>query len=197
VVKLGDIRDMKKYFAAVLALIVAGSAQAQTTSINIEKSPVWRTLWVYSTCSDKEMVIEPEVTNQLKTITIHSTATNALTKVEVAKILEQELRKQADIVITPIDDKRVSVKIDKPTPKDQVLQIKSGGRVIAEVHLLEPGTLLCGDKLTVSPAGYATYQAATGPNLTGTLLFDGGEVLHLNGNVEFAGELADLHMRAK
>ena len=188
---------MKKYFAGVLALVVAGSAQAQTSSINTEKSSVWRTLWVYSTCSDKEMVIEPEVTNQLKTITIHFTATNALTKVEVAKILEQELRKQADIVITPIDDKRVSVKIDKPTPKDQVLQIKSGGRVIAEVHLLEPGTLLCGDKLTVSPAGYATYQAATAPNLTGTLLFDGGEVLRLNGNVEFAGKLADLDMHAK
>ena len=70
-------------------------------------------LQVYSTLSGKELVIEPSATNQLKTIIMNITATNALTKAEAAKVVEAELRKQADIVITPLDDRRVSVTLAK------------------------------------------------------------------------------------
>ncbi len=81
---------------------------------------------------------------------------------------------------------------DKPTSKQRVLRIESKGQVVAEVHLLAPAKWLCGDKLTVTKNGDATYKAGSGPNLSGVLLFDGGSVVHLSGNVEVGGRLADL-----
>ena len=107
---------MKKHTTLILALLVAAIAQAQTspkTSIRTKASSVSRALAVYSKFSGKELVIEPEATNQSKTIKIDFTATNALTEAECAKVIESELRKQADIVITPLDDKRASVKLVK------------------------------------------------------------------------------------
>ena len=114
--RYGALRFMKKYITISLALLTAGIAQAQTspkTSFKTKGTPVPRMLQVYSTLSGKELVIEPSATNQLKTITMNITATNALTKAEAAKVVEAELRKQADIVITPLDDRRVSVTLAK------------------------------------------------------------------------------------
>ena len=86
----------------------------------------------------------------------------------------------------------VAFAADKPMPKERVLRIQSGGQVIAEVHLLAPCKWVCGGKLTVSQSGDATYQTDGAPNLNGVLLFEGRQVLHLGGNVEFAGQLEDL-----
>jgi hypothetical protein len=91
----------------------------------------------------------------------------------------------------------VAFAADKPTPKERVLRIESKGQVIAEVHLLAPCKLLCGDSLTLSQTGDATYRAAHGPTLSGTVLFEGGQVLRLDGNVDFAGKLEDLGLPAK
>jgi hypothetical protein len=104
---------MKKHITVSLALLVAGITQAQTTKFETKGTPVSGVLRAYSTLSGKELVIEPSATNQLKTVTIHINATNALTKAEAAKVIESELRRQADIVITPLDDKRASVKLVK------------------------------------------------------------------------------------
>jgi hypothetical protein len=104
---------MKQYFAVILILLAAGISRAQTTQLIGEKVPVPTALLAYSTLSEKELVIEPGTTNHLKTITMHFSATNALTKAEAAKVLEQDLRKQANIIITPIDAKHVSVKLEK------------------------------------------------------------------------------------
>jgi hypothetical protein len=100
---------MKKHITVSLALLVAGITQAQTTKFETEGASISRVLAVYSKLSGKELVIESSATNQLKTITMHVAATKALTEAEAAKVIESELRKQADIVITPLDDKRVSV----------------------------------------------------------------------------------------
>lgn len=86
---------------------------------------------------------------------------------------------------------------DKPASKDRVLRIQSGGKVIAEVHLLAPCKWVCSSKLTVTQAGDAIYQAGSDSNLTGTLVFDGGQVLDLHGNVEFEGKLEDLGLHSK
>jgi hypothetical protein len=91
----------------------------------------------------------------------------------------------------------VAFAADKPAPKERVLRIESKGQVIAEVHLLAPCKLVCGDSLTVSQNGDATYRAASSPNLSGTVLFDGGQVLHLDGNVDFSGKLEDLGLPTK
>ena len=91
----------------------------------------------------------------------------------------------------------VAFTADKPASKDRVLRIQSNGQVIAEVHLLAPCKLLCGGSLTVSQSGEATYKAGSGPNVSGVLLFDGKQVLHLSGNVEFAGKLEDLGLHTK
>ena len=104
---------MKKHVIVSLALLVAGVTQAQTTKFETKGAPVSKVLKIYSTLSGKDLVIEPSATNQLKTITMHITATNALTEADAAKVIASELRKQADIVITPLDDKRASVKLVK------------------------------------------------------------------------------------
>ena len=104
---------MKKHITVSLALLVAGITQAQTTKVVSKGTPVSVVLRAYSTLSGKELIVEPSATNQLKTIKMQITYTNALTKAEAAKAIESELRKQADIVITPLDDKRASVKLVK------------------------------------------------------------------------------------
>jgi len=104
---------MKKHITVSLALLVAGITHAQTTRFETKGTPVIGVLRAYSTLSGKELIIEPSATNKLKLITMHIKATNALTKADAAKVIELELRKQADIVITPLDDKRVSVKLAK------------------------------------------------------------------------------------
>lgn len=86
---------------------------------------------------------------------------------------------------------------DKPAPKNRVLQIQSEGQVIAEIHLLAPCKFLCGDHLTVSQTGEATYRSGGRSNVSGVLLFDGTQVLHLSGNVEFAGYMEDLGLKRK
>ena len=103
---------MKEHIVVILALLVAGATQAQT-SIRTKASSVSRALAVYSLFAHKELVIEPSATNQLKTIKIDFTATKSLTEAEAANVIESELHKQADIVITPLDDKRSSVKLVK------------------------------------------------------------------------------------
>jgi hypothetical protein len=86
---------------------------------------------------------------------------------------------------------------DKPAQKSRVLRIQSEGQVIAEVHLLAPCKFLCGDHLTVSRTGEATYSSGSRSNVSGVLLFDGKRVLHLSGNVEFAGHLEDLDLKRR
>jgi hypothetical protein len=103
---------MKTKLAVVLVALVVIIAQAQT-AIRTTASPVSRALVLYSRLSGKELVIEQSATNQVKTIHLDITLTNSLTKAEVAKVIEAELRKQANIVITPIDDKKSSVKLAK------------------------------------------------------------------------------------
>jgi len=103
---------MKKHTTVILALFVAGLAQAQT-SFHTEACPVSKVLAIYSELSGKELVVESGATNQLKTIKMDITATNALTKAEAADVIKLELRKQAGLVFTPLDDKRVSVKLAK------------------------------------------------------------------------------------
>jgi hypothetical protein len=53
---------------------------------------------------------------------------------------------------------------DSSASHDQVLRVQSGGRVIAEVHLLAPCRWLCGGHLSVSSSGDATYMAGNGTN---------------------------------
>jgi len=91
----------------------------------------------------------------------------------------------------------IALATDKPAPKERVLRIQSNGQVVAEVRLLAPAKWLCGGSLSVTKTGDAIYRAGTPPTLSGTLLIDGGTVLHLDGNVEFGGTLKDFGLHAK
>ena len=91
----------------------------------------------------------------------------------------------------------VAYAADKPAPRERVLRIQSNGQVVAEVRLLAPAKWLCGGSLSVTKGGDATYRAGTPPTLAGTLVFDGGTVLKLSGNVEFAGTLKNLGLEPK
>ena len=105
---------MKNHITLILALLFAGMAQAQIT-FKIQGQRVSQVLEMYSKLMDKELVIEPNATNQWKTINLQTT-TKSVTKKEAAKMIESALRDQADVAITPLDDKRVSVKLVKKQP---------------------------------------------------------------------------------
>lgn len=99
---------MKLYIALILVLLSGGMAQAQMT-FKFQDQSVSKVLEAYSKVVNKELVIEPSVTNKpLNTITVQTTA-NPVTKKEAIKMIEMALRDQAGVAIMPLDDKRVSV----------------------------------------------------------------------------------------
>ena len=110
---------MKSYIALVLALLFAHAAQAEDYPVTakLEGAEVSQALNLYSAMSGKELVVEPSVTNRWKRITLDINP--PVSKKEAAKMIESALRKQADVVITRLDDKRVAVKVAK---KDRVSQ---------------------------------------------------------------------------
>ena len=103
---------MKKYITLVLVLLYASMTHAENVrgTINLESVKIPVVLNLYSQITDKELVIESAVTNQSKFISVRM---QAASKMECAKLLEKALLEQADIVITPLDDKRASVKLAK------------------------------------------------------------------------------------
>jgi len=103
---------MKKYITLVLALLYAGMTHAEDSrgTINLETVKIPVVLDLYSQITHKELVIESAVTNQSKFISVQI---EAASKQECAKLLEKALLEQADIVITPLDEKRASVKLAK------------------------------------------------------------------------------------
>ena len=100
---------MKKYITLVLALLYAGMTHAEDVrgSINFKSANVSQVLGIYSQMIGKELVIDSAATNQVKHITIQI---QSATKKEVVELLEKALHDQADIAISPLDDKRLSVK---------------------------------------------------------------------------------------
>lgn len=99
---------MKLYIALILVLLSGGMAQAQMT-FKFQDQSVSKVLEAYSKVVNKELVIEPSVTNKpLNTITVQTTA-NPVTKKEAIKMIEMALLDQAGVAIMPLDDKRVSV----------------------------------------------------------------------------------------
>jgi hypothetical protein len=113
---------MKTYITLLLALLFAGAAQAQDYPVtaSLKGAEVVQALNLYSGLTGKALVIEPGVTNRWKRITLEINP--PVSKNEGIKQLESALRKQADVVITPLDDKRMAVKLakkDRPAqPKD-------------------------------------------------------------------------------
>ncbi len=103
---------MNKYIAVILALIVSVVTQAEDArgSISLKGVSVSETLRIYSAYSETKLVIEPSVTNQSRHIDFEY---QGASRKEAAKLLGKALRKQADIVITQLDDKQASVKLVK------------------------------------------------------------------------------------
>ena len=80
-----------------------------TTSLR--GASVSQALNLYAKLAGKELVVEAAVTNQTKSITLD--VNPPAPKKEIIKMLESALRKQADVVLTSLDEKRVSVKLAK------------------------------------------------------------------------------------
>lgn len=105
---------MKIHNKLILALCFAGIAQAQDHpgSFNFQETRVSEVLKIYSTLVGKELVIEPSATNQWKTITVQTT-NGPVSAAVAAKMIETALREQANVAITRLDEKRMSVKLLK------------------------------------------------------------------------------------
>ena len=102
---------MKKPFAFFSALFCVCAALAQGGAINFKTVPISMVLNVYSDLSGKQLVIDSAVTNQTRLITV--TSSESLNREQAAKLIESALKKQAGVVIEPIDDKRLAVKLEK------------------------------------------------------------------------------------
>jgi hypothetical protein len=103
---------MKYYIAFVLALFTAGISYADDQPVTARiNGDVGQVLKLYAGMSGKELVVEPGVTNRVTHIKLDINP--PVPKKEAAKMIETALRKQADVVIEPLDDKRVAVKLEK------------------------------------------------------------------------------------
>ena len=78
-----------------------------TGNIDFVNVPVAKVLDVYKGLTKSELIIASDVRRSAHGITVH--AMGASSRETVRQMLERALLKQAGIVVTPLDDKRVSV----------------------------------------------------------------------------------------
>ena|SRR5581483_4961547 len=103
---------MKPCITAILMMVFMAVANAEDSrgSFNLKNRSVSSVLAVYETLTDKKLVIEPDATNQTRKINLR--VVNEPKK-EAAKHIESALRRQANVVIIPLDEKSVAVKVRK------------------------------------------------------------------------------------
>lgn len=94
-----------------LCLLIGFPASSQntnniTTRINFVHVPVDRVLDMYKQSSKSELIIASDVRQATHSITLHAVGVSPET---LQQMIEQALLKQAGIVITHLDDKRISV----------------------------------------------------------------------------------------
>ena len=77
-----------------------------TTSINFVNVPVDKVLEVYKASAKSQLIIASDVRRANHSITLHA---GGVSREVLQQMIEQALLKQAGIVITRLDDKRVSI----------------------------------------------------------------------------------------
>lgn len=104
--------------AAILAAFPASSQNTNniTTGINFVHVPVDRVLDMYKQSSKSELIIASDVRQATHGITLHAVG---VSPDAVPKLIEQALLKQAGIVITHLDDKRISVTYNDQLPLEK------------------------------------------------------------------------------
>jgi hypothetical protein len=93
----------------VLAFAAMSNAQDYAGSFHLKNMPVSEVLDIYASLIDKKLLIEPAATNQVAFINLYNQ--NVVGKHGTAKLIETALREQANVVIVPLDEKTVSVKL--------------------------------------------------------------------------------------
>ena len=83
-------------------------------SMNLENVPASEVLSIYKQMSGLEFVVDSRA--KLVTSQVTFRTTTPLKKEEALKLIQSALLKQAGIVITPLDDKRVSVTYNDALP---------------------------------------------------------------------------------
>jgi hypothetical protein len=103
---------MKKLLPLIISGLLVGSrcfAADSVSSMNITQADVQRVLPLYHDISGLELVVASNVKHVYADITVDHPHDKALKKDEAMKLIETALIQQAGIVITRLDDKRVSV----------------------------------------------------------------------------------------
>ena len=102
------MKNLAAVLIAVLAFnIVAFSADSPAGRIDLVNMPVDKVLMIYQDLSGSQLLQSSEVKRMHSNITVHSNS--QLSKAETLKLIEKALLDQAGIVITPVDDKKISV----------------------------------------------------------------------------------------
>ena len=100
---------MKKYIALLLTTLFVVAVFAG--SFDFKNAPIPMVLGVYAKLADKQLVIEPAVTNQTKFITVR--VDDITDKAQAAQAMAAALQKQAGIVFEKLDENRLAVKLEK------------------------------------------------------------------------------------
>ncbi len=82
--------------------------------MNFEHVPASEVLTIYKQMSGLEFVVDSHVKRVTSPVTFKTTT--PLAKTEALKLIQTALLTQAGIVITPLDDKRVSVTFNDALP---------------------------------------------------------------------------------
>jgi hypothetical protein len=106
---------MKTFLAVIVALAFGAMSHAQdfAGSLHFKNAPVSYVLDLYGKLIDKKLVIEPGATFLTKPIHLQ---TANVQKKEALKLIESALLEQANVVVAPLDEKSVSVKLAKSKP---------------------------------------------------------------------------------
>jgi hypothetical protein len=115
------MKIMKKliFFLVAIAIPFAGLTDSGSISIS-GADAVKQVLPIYKSLSGAELVIASNVQRVYSTITVDTPPGKQLDKAEAMKLIEKALIDQAGIILTRLDDKRVSVTYNdalKTTPR--------------------------------------------------------------------------------
>jgi hypothetical protein len=117
--------------AAVIASFVAVAADPPKGSIHFQNVPLDKVLLVYQEMSGCQLIEASDVKRHYRGITVR--AVSPASKTDTLKLIEKAVLEQAGVVITRLDDKRVSVTFNDQLPiSAEKPQAHLGMRVIAQ-----------------------------------------------------------------
>ena len=107
-------RTVLVFVTSVLLVTLTQAADDPTSTLNITNAEVRQVLPIYKEATGLELFVDSRVGNVHSPVTV--TSAEPLSKAEIAKRIEKALLEQARVVVTHLDDRRVSVTYNDALP---------------------------------------------------------------------------------